>query len=57
MNNNPIEPIFVDSTLKVTAATDLNIDQDLALENNTNKTIAELLDDKKENNISEEKGQ
>lgn len=57
MNKNPIEPIFVDSTLKVTAATDLNIDHDLALENNTNKTIAELLDDKKENNISEEKGQ
>jgi hypothetical protein len=57
MINNPIEPIFVDSTLKVTAANDLNIEKDLASENNSNKTIAELLDDKEENNISKEEGQ
>ena len=57
MINNPIEPIFVDSTLKVTAANDLNIEKDLASENNSNKTIAELLDDKEENNISKEESQ
>jgi|694.fasta_scaffold00568_59 hypothetical protein len=36
---------FVDSTLKVTASEDLNIEKDLAAQNVDNKTIEELLED------------
>lgn len=35
---------FIDSTLKVIASSDLNIEKDLASENVTNKTIDELLE-------------
>ena len=35
---------FIQSTLKVTASEDLNIDKDLASENITNQTIDELLE-------------
>lgn len=35
---------FIDSTLKVIASSDLNIEKDLASENITNKTIDELLE-------------
>lgn len=39
---------FIESTLKVTASEDLNIEKDLASENTTNKTIAELLENANE---------
>lgn len=35
---------FIESTLKVTASEDLNIEKDLASENITKKTIDELLE-------------
>lgn len=56
MIKDQIEPVFVDSELKVTASEDLNILDDLKCE--SSKTIAELLHEKKEqNNIREEKAQ
>jgi hypothetical protein len=44
---------FVDSTLKVIASEDLNIEKDLASENITNKSIDELLE--KDNEQTEQK--
>ena len=55
MIKNQIEPVFVDSELKITASEDLNILDDLKCE--SSKTIAELLHEKNENNIREEKTQ
>lgn len=54
MTNNPNNiPTFVDSELKVTASEELDMTQELAAENTTNKTLDEILaenkiDDKKE---------
>lgn len=45
---------FVDSTLKVIASEDLNIEKDLASENITNKSIEELLVEK-DNEQTEQK--
>jgi hypothetical protein len=45
MINCENEPVFVESTLKVTASADIDITKELAAENNTNKTIEELLEE------------
>jgi hypothetical protein len=49
MINSENSPIFIDSTLKVTAKEDIDIIKELATENKENKTIEELL---KESNDS-----
>jgi hypothetical protein len=45
MINSENEPVFVESILKVTASTDIDVSKELAAENNTNKTIEELLEE------------
>jgi hypothetical protein len=44
MINSENDPIFVDSVLKVTANENIDLTKELAAENNTNKTIEELLE-------------
>lgn len=36
---------FINSTLKITASEEIDIEQELKAENTTNKTISELLED------------
>ena len=43
MINSEHSPIFIDSTLKITAAQDFDIVKELAYEDTQNKTIEELL--------------
>lgn len=51
MTNSEKSPVFVDSTLKVVAAEDIDISKELAATNDKNLTIEDLLteqDDKKQ---------
>jgi hypothetical protein len=46
---------FVNSTLKVTASEDLNIEKDLASENTTHQTIDQLLEKSNEQTEQQQK--
>jgi hypothetical protein len=44
MTNIDNNPIFIDSTLKVTASEELDVTKELAAENTNNSTIDQLLE-------------